>query len=185
MNTYPTLRSSRHLRSARSMVEPTNKRPRTYCIAYHPRPCRIAYACHVAHPPDLVQQPRSSVPCNPENNECKIRKSIPSVMKNCESFEFFVPPFAIATSPRWVNRNRGWISSSKGSGRGEGAIIHCCVCVSAETRSRTTVEGLSARTTTRSVSSLDEETRNDPGLQGKERTSSAGCTGIWFLTCEK
>lgn len=41
--------------------------------------------------------------------------NIPSVMKNWESFEFFVPLLAMATSPRCAKRSRGWISSSKGS----------------------------------------------------------------------
>src|SRR6266436_1213835 len=40
----------------------------------------------------------------------------PRVIINCKSFEFFVPLLAIATSPRWAKRSRGWISSSKGSG---------------------------------------------------------------------
>lgn len=39
----------------------------------------------------------------------------PSVMKNCESFEFLAPLFAQATSPRWGNLSRGCISSSNGS----------------------------------------------------------------------
>ena len=39
----------------------------------------------------------------------------PSVLKNCESFEFFVPLFAIPTNPRWAYRSRGWILSSNGS----------------------------------------------------------------------
>jgi hypothetical protein len=36
-------------------------------------------------------------------------------MKNCESFEFFEPLFAIPTRPRCAKRRRGWISSSNGS----------------------------------------------------------------------
>ena len=36
-------------------------------------------------------------------------------MKNCESFEFFAPLFAIPTRPRCAKRRRGCISSSKGS----------------------------------------------------------------------
>lgn len=67
-NTYPSLRSSRHLGGTKSLVEPMDKRSITYCIAYHPQPSRIAYACHVAHPPDLIQPPCSLASCGPENN---------------------------------------------------------------------------------------------------------------------
>ena len=78
-----------------------------------------------------------------------VRQDQPSVIKNCESFEFFVPLFAIPTRPRWANRSRGWISSSNGS-----------VClVSSESKitleSRTSIERLPSAPSPSFISSLN------------------------------
>jgi hypothetical protein len=87
----------------------------THCRLYLPYTSQIMYVFHEAHPRGLSVT---------KSNACSAIVTIwrgdmdtPSVIMNCESFEFFDPLFAIATIPRWAKRNRGWISSSKGSGR--------------------------------------------------------------------
>ena len=165
VNTYPSLRSSRHLGGNTSIIEPMDKELEG--VLYSVSPTTL---------PNSVCLPCSSsarsyaritlVSPTPPGNLPMQRGNIPSVMKNCDSFEFFVPSFAITTSPRWLNRSRGWTSSSNGSAGAQARMFPRTS--PSKARTRTTVERLSACTGTGSISSLNEETRNDPGGQCKE-----------------